>query len=108
MAWGTLSRQERGYDKDWDAVRKVVIARDKGLCQMCLKDGRVTPGRDVDHKKSKAECKRLGWNRKQMDNPSNLWYLCHPCHLAKTEKEQGKTKHAPKPTIGLDGWPVET
>lgn len=107
MAWGTKSRQERGYGAAWEKVRKLVIARDKGLCQMCLQAGRVTQGRDVDHKKPKAECTRLGWTRAQMDDPANLWYLCGPCHLDKTEAEQGKKKNPPRPKIGIDGYPVE-
>lgn len=107
MAWGTKSRQERGYGADWERVRKIVIARDNGLCQMCLAADRVTQGKDVDHKKPKSECKRLGWTKAQTDHPSNLWYLCHPCHLKKTEEEQGKKKHAPLPQIGPDGWPIE-
>lgn len=107
MVWGLKSRQERGYGASWDRVRKVVIERDKGLCQMCLQKNRITPGKDVDHKKPKAECARLRWTKAQTDHPSNLWYLCRQCHLQKTEEEQGKTKHAPKPTIGEDGWPIE-
>ena len=104
--WGSKSRHERGYDSLWTKVRKVVIERDKGLCQMCLKEGRITPGRDVDHKIPKAKTKRLGWTREQQDHPSQLWLLCVPCHKTKTEEEQGKTKHAPKPRIGADGWPI--
>lgn len=106
MVWGTKSRQERGYDASWDRVRKVVIERDKGLCQMCLKHNRITPGRDVDHKIPKAKTSRMGWTRAQQDHPDQLWLLCVPCHKAKTEEEQGKTKHAPKPRIGADGWPI--
>lgn len=107
MAWGTRSRQERGYNYQWEKMRKIVIERDKGLCQMCLAKNRITPGKDVDHKKSKAECKRLGWSKEATDSPNNLWYLCRPCHLAKTEEEQGKTKRPPKQKIGEDGWPVD-
>lgn len=106
MTWGTKSRQERGYDAAWERVRKVVIARDKGLCQMCLAEGRVTMGRDVDHKVPKAEAKRRGWTRAQMDHPDQLWLLCVSCHKEKTEAEQGKTKRAPRPRIGLDGFPI--
>lgn len=106
MAWSKESRQSRGYDSAWEKVRKVVIERDKGLCQMCLKEGRVTPGRDVDHKIPKAETKRLGWTRAQQDHPSQLWLLCVPCHKQKTEEEQGKKKHATRLAIGPDGWPI--
>lgn len=106
MAWGTKSRQERGYGSQWEKLRKLVIERDKGLCQICLKQGRYTPGKDVDHIISKAEAKRRGWTQAQTDALSNLAYACRPCHLAKTEAEQGKTKRAPLPKIGIDGWPI--
>lgn len=106
MAWGTASRQSRGYDYRWEKQRKLVIERDKGLCQICLKAGRITPGRDVDHIVSKARAKQLGWDRDRTDALSNLALACVPCHKAKTEQEQGKTKHAPKPRIGADGWPI--
>lgn len=107
MVWGTLSRQARGYGKEWTALRKKVIERDKGLCQICLPKGRVHPGKDVDHKVSKARAKQLGWSKEQTEAMSNLWYVCREEHLKKTEEEQGKTKHAPKPQIGADGWPID-
>lgn len=106
MVWGTRSRQDRGYDAAWERVRKVVIDRDQGLCQKCLADGRVTMGKDVDHKKSKAACAKLGWSRAQMDHPSNLWYLCRLCHLEKSREEVGAT-YKPKVKYGPDGWPIK-
>lgn len=75
---------------------------------MCLKDGRITQGRDVDHKIPKSQTKRMGWTRAQQDHPDQLWLLCHPCHKTKTEEEQGKKKHAPRPQIGSDGWPIDS
>lgn len=107
MAWGSKSRQERGYGAEWDRLRKKVIERDKGLCQACIKEGRVTPGKDVDHVVSRARAKQLGWSKERTECLANTQYLCRPCHLAKTEREQGKTKHAPRPTYGADGWPIE-
>lgn len=106
MVWGTKSRQERGYGAAWERLRKKVIERDKGLCQICLAKGIVHPGKDVDHKVSKARAKQLGWTKEQTEAMSNLWYICRDEHLKKTEEEQGKTKHAPKPRIGPDGWPI--
>lgn len=106
MPWGTKSRQERDYGSSWEKLRKLVIARDKGLCQSCLKEGRITPGKDVDHIVSRAKAKQLGWSKEATESLSNTQYLCRPHHLAKTEQEQGKTKHAPKPRIGADGWPI--
>jgi 5-methylcytosine-specific restriction enzyme A len=41
---------QRGYDADWQKVRKLALARDNFLCQHCLEfDGRPVPARDVDH-----------------------------------------------------------
>lgn len=106
MIWGTKSRHERNYGYAWERLRKQTIERDKGLCQMCLKEGRTTPGKDVDHIVSRAKAKQLGWSKERTESLSNTQFLCRNHHLAKTEEEQGKTKHAPKPTIGEDGWPI--
>lgn len=105
MAWSTESRQSRGYDAAWGKVRAVVIERDKGLCQPCLRNGRVAIGREVDHVVPKAEAERKRWTRKQMDAPANLQCICTPCHKAKTAAENGKV-YRPKPTYGEDGWPI--
>lgn len=107
MPWGKESRQARGYGAEWERLRKIVIARDMGLCQICKRAGRVTQGKDVDHIVSKAEAARRGWSKERTDDIANLEYVCVPCHKVKTEQEQGKTKNAPRPKIGLDGWPVE-
>ena len=104
--WGSKSRHERGYGLEWTRLRKQVIERDKGLCQICLEKGIVHLGKDVDHKVSKARAAQLGWSKAQTEALSNLWYICRAEHLKKTEEEQGKTKRPPKPTIGADGWPT--
>lgn len=108
MPWSNESRQSRGYGPEWEKVRKQVIARAKGLCENCARNGRVAMGRDVDHVVSKASAKVLGWSQAKMDHPSNLQYLCVPCHKEKTAAEQGRTLRPPKVQIGLDGWPVES
>lgn len=108
MAWSKESRHSRGYGREWEQVRKVVIARAKGLCEKCEREGRVSPGRDVDHVVSKDKAKRLGWSQKKMDHPDNLQYLCLPCHKAKTAADEGRALRPPKVQIGLDGWPVES
>lgn len=108
MAWGNLSRQARGYGTEWTKLRKLVIERDKGLCQPCLKKGRVTRFQAVDHIVSKARAKQLGWSMERTESMENCQAICDSCHIAKTEEEQGKTKHAPKPRIGADGWPMES
>lgn len=105
--WGTKSRQERDYGPEWERLRKRAIDRDQRLCQPCLKEGRVTIFQAVDHIMSRANAKRLGWSRERTESLENVQCICDPCHLKKTEQEQGKKKHAPKPRIGLDGWPIE-
>lgn len=106
MAWSKESRHSRGYGNAWEKIRKAVIKRDGGMCQECKRGGRVIAGREVDHIVNKAKAKAMGWTDDQIDALSNLQYLCKPCHLAKTAKDEGRT-YVPKVRIGLDGWPVE-
>jgi len=63
----------------WLRIRKYVLQRDLGLCQIC-KDA---PAREIDHK---IEVKDGGdfWD---MDN---LQALCHKCHSIKTYEEREK------------------
>ena len=49
------TRHERGYGTEWDKLRPQVLARDAGLCQVCLIDGLVTISNIVDHIIPKAE-----------------------------------------------------
>jgi 5-methylcytosine-specific restriction protein A len=90
------SRHARGYGTEWDKVRKVVLERDKGLCQVCLRDGRVTGAKTVDHIKPKAQG--------GTDDPANLQVICASCHLNKTLLEQGKRR---KRRIGVNGYPID-
>lgn len=108
MAWSKESRQSRGYDAEWQKVRKVVMERDGGLCQPCRKAGTLgVLAHAVDHITSKAKAKKLGWDRKRTDHPSNLQAICEPCHKRKTAEEDGKA-FTPKKLVkpGADGWPV--
>lgn len=107
MPWSKESRQSRGYDAEWDKVRKVVIERAKGMCEQCAKEGRVAQGKDVDHVVSKAKAKVLGWSRAKTDHPRNLQYLCRLCHDKKSAAETGRVYREPRPTFGEDGYPIE-
>lgn len=70
---------QRGYGAFWRRLRAQVLDRDQGLCQPCLKAGRVTAAREVDHIKAKA--------RGGTDELANLQAICLPCHRAKTARE---------------------
>jgi len=95
---GKGSRHERGYGSEWDRARKIIIQRDKGLCQPCLRLGRVTPFQSVDHITPKA--------KGGTDDHDNLQAICKACHDAKTLAEAGLANGwKPKRKIGADGWP---
>lgn len=70
------------------------------LCRICKAEGRITPVRVVDH-----IIPHRG-NEKLFYDPNNWQSLCYPCHdsVKRMEERSGKIK----PTIGLDGWPIES
>lgn len=86
------SRHERGYGTKWDKIRKRIIERDHGLCQECLRNGRVTLvgsvpfSAHVDHIVSKVD----GGG----DEDANLQTLCRQCHQAKTNAEKNRGRGA--------------
>ena len=67
---------QRGYGHRWRKIRTLIIERDSGLCQQCIRNGRVTAGLDVDHILPKSQ----GGS----DNYVNLELLCRACHNIKT------------------------
>lgn len=71
------------------------MARDCGLCQVCMRKGLVTLATQVDHIKPKA--------KGGTDDEANCQAICTPCHAAKTLTDEGKR---PKLVIGADGWPL--
>ncbi len=71
---------QRGYGSEWEQLKRVVIKRDKGLCQMCLRNGVVTQATQVDHKIAKANG--------GTDKLTNLECICTPCHDKKTAKDR--------------------
>lgn len=65
----------------WKKIREMVIARDQGLCQICLKRGLTVAGTDVDHVNNDGNDNDL----------TNLMLLCHECHSLKTAQDMGKS-----------------
>lgn len=88
------TRHERGYGSKWDKKRERILKRDNGLCQECLRNGRLTPvgltkfSYFCDHIKPKEE----GGS----DGDSNLEALCKPCHTAKTDREKNRGRGGSK------------
>lgn len=59
---------------EWKRVKTLALIRDKGLCQWCLKEGKIKLADVVHHI---VEVKK-DWNKRlDMDN---LVSLCHECH----------------------------
>lgn len=85
---GRGTRHERGYGSKWDRLREIILRRDNGICQQCLREGRLTMiGHKpytafVDHVTPKAEG--------GTDDESNLQALCKACHTAKTDREKNR------------------
>ena len=85
---GEKSSAERGYGYAWQQLRKRILTRDAGLCQ--IKGPTCTfVAREVDHKVNKAAARAQGWTEAQIDAASNLQSCCQACHRAKTEAERG-------------------
>ena len=78
----TVAEVARPSDAKWQAVRRVVLARDRGLCVACGATGHVALARDVDHRVPL-------WQGGAALDPANLQSLCVPCHKAKTAAEAG-------------------
>lgn len=73
------NRHQRGLGSDYDRLRPHIVARDKGLCQPCLRGGVVRAFDQVDHIKPRSQG---GEN-----TPQNLECICTQCHTAKTARE---------------------
>ena len=67
--------------QQWKHCRDYILKRDKGLCQDCLKKGRLTPAEEVHH--------ITPLTPENITDPSitlneeNLISLCRECHKAR-------------------------
>lgn len=93
---GGKNRHQQGYGTAWDKLRLHVLARDKHLCQACLKAGRITEGNQVDHIVPKA--------KGGTDDLHNLQVICRPCHDDKSIRDRGGR---PRRRITTEGWLAE-
>ena len=66
---------------EWQRVRELVIQRANGLCEECLRQGRIEAGEEVDHIVPLDETNWRDWGVAY--NPDNLQLLCRDCHNVK-------------------------
>ena len=76
--WTTDGQSKRKAElpKNWSALRKVVIKRDRGKCVWCGE-----PGNQVDHIERGTD-----------HSLTNLRLLCRACHMRRTGRDGGKSK----------------
>lgn len=88
---GDKTAAQRGYDYAWQQLRKRILSRDGGLCQI-KGPGCEYVAREVDHIIGKAKASSMGWTRAQTDAETNLQSACKPCHSAKSEAESAAAR----------------
>lgn len=66
------------------------------LCVRCVERGIVRAATQLDH--------RVALVNGGTDTPDNRQGLCDDCHETKTREDLGQRI---RPSIGVDGWPVE-
>ena len=78
-------------DKRWKLLRAAVFRRTNGLCEMCLKEGFITPGVDVHHIRPVEQAKTVegpDGMRARCYDPNNVMLLCVACHI-KVHQDMG-------------------
>jgi 5-methylcytosine-specific restriction protein A len=68
--------RQRGYDAAWEATARAFLAEHPD-CETC-----GAPATDVDHRDGKGPLGPAGHDH------FNLRALCHPCHSARTARDQ--------------------
>jgi 5-methylcytosine-specific restriction enzyme A len=77
------------HSRAWIKLRNLVFKEQHGLCQQCYKEGRLTPGKAVDH----IIPIKVNWALRLVK--SNLQVLCQPCHNRKTLQEKKQLETPP-------------
>ena len=75
--------------KRWQKLRQYVWSRDRGLCQRCLKNGKITEGSTIHHIVEITQDTITDENITL--NPDNLITLCRDCHAAVHKREKRYT-----------------
>ena len=82
-------------DKRWKLLRAAVFRRTNGLCEMCLKEGFITPGVDVHHIRPVEQAKTVegpDGMRARCYDPNNVMLLCVQCHIKVHQDMRTHTK----------------
>ena len=82
-------------DKRWKLLRAAVFRRTNGLCEMCLKEGYITPGVDVHHIRPVEQAKSVegpDGMRARCYDPNNVMLLCIACHIKVHQDMRTHTK----------------
>lgn len=91
-----MGRHKEIYkDKQWETVRKFVIARANGLCEKCKAQGKIKKGNETHHKIWLTDKNKHDWNIAY--NPDNLIYLCSDCHNDVHDRSTGLQKFLSPP-----------
>lgn len=72
----------------WKSCRDSYWRQAGGLCEDCLKEGRITTGEEVHHIQELTP-DNIG-NPAITLNPANLVLLCHACHMKRHKSDNGK------------------
>ena len=83
-------------DKRWKLLRAAVFRRTNGLCEMCLKEGIITPGVDVHHIKPVETGRTVQEMERLAYNPANCQLLCIACHIKVHQDMRTHTKEKVK------------
>lgn len=98
-----MAKQWTGWgerrSKEYYRLRKQIRLRDP-YCIRCFTLEGIING-------ARLECDHfIPVSQGGADSPSNLWMLCHECHIVKSLRETSGATGWPQ-AIGVDGWTMK-